>query len=152
MQAKKKAALTFDLERANAGDDVEFSLDGEWHQMMSTKKRFSDISQIDILVEKTGCFPQRVLIAELRMKLPPKATHTIRYLNKPDWKDAPKWAQSVACDEDGVWFWHEAKDPEQSEDGWNSDGDVLVAKDSGHDHVEKWRETLEVRPWNYLTM
>ena len=67
-------------------------------------------------------------------------------LNKPKWKDAPPWAQSVACDEDGVWFWHEAKDPEQSEYGWNSDGDVLVAKDSGQDHVENWRDTLELRP------
>lgn len=27
---------------------------------------------------------------------------------KPDWKDAPEWAQYSARDEDGRWFWHQA--------------------------------------------
>lgn len=28
---------------------------------------------------------------------------------KPDWKDAPEWAQWLAMDGDGCWFWFEAK-------------------------------------------
>jgi hypothetical protein len=26
---------------------------------------------------------------------------------KPDWKDAPEWANYLAMDEDGEWYWHE---------------------------------------------
>ncbi len=26
---------------------------------------------------------------------------------KPDWKDAPEWANWLAMDGDGVWFWYE---------------------------------------------
>lgn len=25
----------------------------------------------------------------------------------PDWKDAPEWAQWLACDADGTWYWFE---------------------------------------------
>jgi len=28
---------------------------------------------------------------------------------KPDWKDAPAWAQFVAMDSNGEWYWHEHK-------------------------------------------
>jgi hypothetical protein len=28
---------------------------------------------------------------------------------KPDWMDAPDWANWLAMDEDGEWFWHESK-------------------------------------------
>jgi hypothetical protein len=30
-------------------------------------------------------------------------------MNKPDWKDAPKWAQWLAMDSDGEWWWFEEK-------------------------------------------
>lgn len=26
---------------------------------------------------------------------------------KPDWKDAPEWAQWLAMDSDGEWYWYE---------------------------------------------
>lgn len=26
---------------------------------------------------------------------------------KPDWKDAPEWANWLAMDEDGYWYWYE---------------------------------------------
>lgn len=25
---------------------------------------------------------------------------------KPDWKDAPDWANYLACDDDGKWHWY----------------------------------------------
>jgi len=28
---------------------------------------------------------------------------------KPDWKDAPAWAQFLAMDPDGRWFWFDSK-------------------------------------------
>lgn len=28
---------------------------------------------------------------------------------KPDWKDAPEWAQWLAMDGDGVWYWHQCQ-------------------------------------------
>lgn len=28
-------------------------------------------------------------------------------MNKPDWKDAPEWAQYLAMDADGKWYWYE---------------------------------------------
>jgi hypothetical protein len=28
---------------------------------------------------------------------------------KPDWKDAPEWAQYVAMDFGGSWYWYEEK-------------------------------------------
>lgn len=30
-------------------------------------------------------------------------------MNTPEWKDAPEWAQYVAMDESGDWFWYEKK-------------------------------------------
>lgn len=56
-------------------------------------------------------------------------------MSKPDWKDAPEWAQFVAMDEDGYWCWHE-NEPDWVGDEWASvTGRVLVtgrtvAKDS----------------------
>lgn len=28
---------------------------------------------------------------------------------KPDWRDAPDWAQWLALDPDGSWFWYEVE-------------------------------------------
>lgn len=28
-------------------------------------------------------------------------------MNKPDWKDAPEWANWLAMDSDGIWWWYE---------------------------------------------
>lgn len=28
-------------------------------------------------------------------------------MNKPDWKDAPKWAEYLVCDNNGQWWWFE---------------------------------------------
>lgn len=32
--------------------------------------------------------------------------------NKPDWKDAPEWANWLAMDENGNWFWYQYKPSE----------------------------------------
>ena len=36
---------------------------------------------------------------------------------KPDWKDAPEWANYLAMDEDGYWCWYLRK-PIREDDCW----------------------------------
>jgi len=63
---------------------------------------------------------------------------------KPDWKDAPEWAQFVAQDEDGGWWWYECE-PDQSSGVWSHNrtgGRVQGAVI----RVSGWKETLEARP------
>lgn len=46
---------------------------------------------------------------------------------KPDWKDAPEWANWLAKDQDNLtWYWHEQK-PMFNGDEWLSDGFVISA-------------------------
>jgi hypothetical protein len=58
---------------------------------------------------------------------------------KPEWKDAPEWAQWAAQDFDGDWYWFENK-PIQLEFGWaSSTGRIQNIN-------QDWRESLERRP------
>lgn len=66
---------------------------------------------------------------------------------KPDWKDAPEWAQWLAMDEDGEWVWFQKK-PEASDDNgdgfwWAPVGEACYANVVGGG---RWDETLEARP------
>lgn len=38
---------------------------------------------------------------------------------KPSWNDAPEWAQWLAMDEDGEWFWFESE-PQLEGGSWFS--------------------------------
>jgi hypothetical protein len=62
---------------------------------------------------------------------------------KPDWKDAPEWAQYVAMDEDGDWYWYELK-PELLDTCW------LQSVSGQFDLVRfpfpEWQDSLEERP------
>jgi len=60
---------------------------------------------------------------------------------KPDWKDAPDWANYLARDDDGCWNWFQFE-PYCWGTYWRSSkGEVCVASDVAH-----WTETLEQRP------
>ena len=65
---------------------------------------------------------------------------------KPNWKNAPLWANYLAQDKDGGWTWfsHKPK-PEAEWERWN-----YSQKGARHTQallvVENWRETLEKRP------
>lgn len=39
---------------------------------------------------------------------------------KPDWKDAPEWAQWLAMDSDGYWYWY-SHEPYVITEGWVND-------------------------------
>lgn len=60
-------------------------------------------------------------------------------MNKPDWKDAPDWAQYLAQDSDGSWFWYE-RAPRARLASWVDGGRTAPAQ------VSAWEKTLETRP------
>lgn len=71
--------------------------------------------------------------------------------NKPSWKDAPEWAQWLAQDGDGVWYWHNDR-PHLNSDSVDrvthriSKGASDIADSGGH-ILGDWRDTLEQRPF-----
>lgn len=63
---------------------------------------------------------------------------------KPDWKDAPWWADYLAMDLNGYWFWYEFEP-------LVSDGFIAWERSLGRagqcfDQNSEWRNTLEQRP------
>jgi hypothetical protein len=62
---------------------------------------------------------------------------------KPDWKDAPEWAQWLGMDLDGAWWWF-ASAPAKHENGWMPKPKTLCRIAS--EPELNWRETLEQRP------
>lgn len=43
-------------------------------------------------------------------------------MSRPDWKDAPEWANWVAQDGDGEWWWFQNKPTLYHNDVWRADG------------------------------
>ena len=64
-------------------------------------------------------------------------------MNKPDWKDAPEWANWLAQDESCEWFWFEYK-PVRRHDDWGVKTKGRYA--NANFYNESWKETLERRP------
>jgi len=64
-------------------------------------------------------------------------------LAKPSWKDAPEWANYLAMDEDGIWFWY-AERPYAGCRTWDSNS----IKEEVNALIERldWQDTLEQRP------
>jgi len=61
---------------------------------------------------------------------------------KPNWKDAPAWAQWLAQDEDGEWYWYE-NEPQILANMWvASPGRTISCLLASDD----WCESLEQRP------
>lgn len=60
---------------------------------------------------------------------------------KPSWDDAPEWANYLARDKNGQWFWYENK-PIALTGYWNNQ----TGKTMAINEVNDWKETLEKRP------
>lgn len=60
---------------------------------------------------------------------------------KPDWKDAPNWANWLAMDKDGEWWWFE-NEPELRESWWEPGCGHLRKADMDY---YSWTGTLEYR-------
>jgi hypothetical protein len=61
---------------------------------------------------------------------------------KPNWSDSPAWAQYLAMNYDGTWYWYKEK-PTLTFSWWKSTDHLIK-----HAEVitEDWRDTLEERP------
>lgn len=64
---------------------------------------------------------------------------------KPDWNDAPEWAEWRAMDEDGAWWWYESQ-PQQGFDAWLSLLNDRAYKLCDAPRPIDWKDTLEKRP------
>ena len=65
---------------------------------------------------------------------------------KPDWKDAPEWAEWIAQDYPGIWSFHQ-NEPKPTRGIWDSTANVLtVAMKGERVNNEEWKSTLERRP------
>lgn len=60
---------------------------------------------------------------------------------KPDWKDAPEWANWLAMDADGKWYWYE-NNPKKRLVTWKRNGEKMQATFN----VLGWEESKEKRP------
>lgn len=73
---------------------------------------------------------------------------------KPDWKDAPEWAQWLAMDEDGSWGWYSHKPVPEGQDqygkfwGKASNADQYKRATGGRrdEFHSNWQKSLEPRP------
>ena len=63
---------------------------------------------------------------------------------RPSWNDAPEWANWLAMDADGEWYWFE-REPEIEGDGWDQDKGM---SENRHElaSVDSWTRSLERRP------
>lgn len=61
---------------------------------------------------------------------------------KPDWKDAPEWANYVAMDRDGAWCWYQLE-PAASSGAWETSGGKY---EYAVGSTISYRDTLEARP------
>lgn len=74
-------------------------------------------------------------------------------MSKPEWEDAPEWANWLAMDESGIWCWF-ISEPRQGCMCWmpcnlhlvNPDGDTYDVVDGEFESAALWSETLESRP------
>jgi hypothetical protein len=62
--------------------------------------------------------------------------------SKPDWADAPAWAEFLACDLTGVWYWYD-EEPTAGGYVWDVPSQLEFAS---KDKIETWKNTLEKRP------
>ena len=62
-------------------------------------------------------------------------------MNKPKWEIAPSWANFMAMDEDGSWWWFETE-PRKAGNGWNFGGKSMLVCTAW----PEWDDTLERRP------
>lgn len=63
---------------------------------------------------------------------------------RPDWKYAPEWAEFVAMDADGDWYWYSQQPHLEypTDDFWANTGRYQKAGYTSN----PWQDTLEKRP------
>jgi len=70
-------------------------------------------------------------------------------VSKPNWRDAPDWAEWLAQDLSGVWVWFSGGKPYPYDPMWrpSSDGKGFKVKRAAEGAMNiNWKDTLERRP------
>lgn len=65
-------------------------------------------------------------------------------MTKPTWDDAPDWANYMAMDSDGVWYFY-ANKPSYGLHSWWPVNNSDQRRERWQPIVPGWRESLEVR-------
>jgi hypothetical protein len=60
---------------------------------------------------------------------------------KPNWENAPEWANYVAMDYDGDWWWFEYK-PSMAHNIWKAN----LGRYERMTDCDEWKRTLQSRP------
>ena len=64
-------------------------------------------------------------------------------MSKPSWESAPDWANWLAMDEDGTWFWYETKPlVAEGSDSFSAEGKCLEVTETNRG----WEDSVEKRP------
>lgn len=67
-------------------------------------------------------------------------------MSKMDWSEAPVWANFLAQDADGRWFWYERRPTNAPEDSWCAYGRTKVWPAGLTEPADQeWWKTLEER-------
>jgi len=65
----------------------------------------------------------------------------------PEWEHAPDWANWLAMDPKGGWWWSEAQ-PEARSAWWHNAWGKRISQAGMTPGRSNWTETLEQRPWS----
>lgn len=63
---------------------------------------------------------------------------------KPDWNTAPWWAQWLAMDSCGKWYWYEFE-PDRMSDGFDNSNHGGIMANASSKSID-WKYSLEGRP------
>lgn len=66
--------------------------------------------------------------------------------NKPGWEGAPEWAELLAQDDSGEWYWYAAKPAHPGMKSWWPAPGAKNAQCGKGEVLGDWRDTLEKRP------
>lgn len=84
------------------------------------------------------------ILREIDMQTPAEPEKRATGDSGPSWDDAPEWAQWLAQDCDGEWFWYGGK-PQCDDEIWFGGGNACDFAVTGEKNPN-WRNTLQQRP------
>ena len=61
---------------------------------------------------------------------------------KPDWKNAPEWANYLAMDKDNEWWWYETEPVADVDGWWGTTNKTQICNPPD----QEWDKTLEKKP------
>lgn len=95
------------------------------------------------LSKQTFAHPDKLLERQFNLAME-ELEHLKSQQQKPSWDDAPEWANWLAQNEDGTWFWFEEK-PVIPTDGFFTNGRNNLRSEPVFSNTN-WQQTLEQRP------